>query len=65
MNRYKVTRQNVNCGPMLELNVVTIEEARHAYDLAVADDIQFAEIFDMQEDMQVIWYLAPSNHTVY
>ena len=65
MNRYKITRQNVNCGPMLELNVVTIEEAWRAYDLAVADAIQFAEIFDMQEDMQVIWYLAPANHSRY
>ena len=59
MNRYKVTRQDVNCGPMLELNVVTIEEAQHAYDIAVAADVQFAEIFDMQEDMQVSWHLAP------
>lgn len=62
MNRYKITRQDVNCGQMLELNVATIAEARRAYDIAVAADVQFAEIFDMQEDMQVIWHLAPATH---
>ena len=65
MNRYKVTRQDVNCGTSRELNVVTIEEARHAYDIAVAAGVQFAEIFDMREDMQVCWYLAPMRHVRY
>lgn len=62
MSRYKVTRQAVNCGPMRELNVVTLAEARRAFDIAVNDGDIFAEIFDMEEDMQVIWHLTPATH---
>jgi hypothetical protein len=65
MNRYRVTRQRVNCGPMQEIWVETIEEARRAYDIAVnAGDI-FAEIFDGQEDCQLIWHLTPGRHVKY
>lgn len=65
MNRYMVTRQAVNCGPMRKLWVVTLEEARRAYDIAVAEGDIFAEIFDGQEDCQVMWHLTPATHTRY
>ena len=65
MNRYMVARQNVNCGPTQEIFVKTLDEARRAYGIAVAADVQFAEIFDMEEDMQVCMYLAPVNFVRY
>lgn len=65
MNRYMVARQNVNCGPTQEIFVKTLDEARRAYDIAVAADVQFAEIFDMEEDMQVCMHLAPVNFVRY
>lgn len=62
MNRYQVTRQEVNCGPMRTIYVETHEEAQRAFDLAVnAGDI-FAEIFDMEEDCQILWHLTPASH---
>jgi len=65
MNRYMVTRQEVNCGPTRTIYVKTIEEARRAYDIAVnAGDI-FAEIFDMELDCQVLWHLTPGRHAKY
>lgn len=65
MNRYVVTRQDINCGPMKEVFTETLEEATTLYNVAVATGPQFAEIFDMEEDMQVIWYLAPVTHLVF
>lgn len=65
MNRYKVTRQAVNCGSTREISVATIEEARRAYDIAVNDGDIFAEIFDMLEDQQVCWHLTPVHHVRY
>lgn len=65
MNRYMVARQRINCGPTQEIFVKTLTEARRAYDIAVEAGDQFAEIFDMEEDMQVIWHLAPATHTRY
>ncbi len=65
MNRYMVTRQRINCGPTQTIYVETSEQAQHAYDIAVnAGDI-FAEIFDMQEDCQVMWHLTPARHVRY
>jgi hypothetical protein len=65
MNRYMVSRQRVNCGPIQEIWVETIEEARRAYSIAVDAGDQFAEIFDGFEDCQVIWHLAPATHIRY
>lgn len=65
MNRYMVARQNVNCGPTQEIFVETFAEARRAYDIAVDAGVQFAEIFDMEDDCQVIWHLAPATHSRY
>ncbi len=65
MNRYVVSNQAVNCGPIKEVFTETIEEANTLYDIAVSCGSQFAEIFDMEEDMQVIWHLAESTHLVF
>lgn len=65
MNRYIVSRQNVNCGPTQEIFVETLTEARRAFDIAVNADAQFAEIFDMEDDCQVIWHLKAATHTRY
>lgn len=65
MNRYVVAVQNVNCGEVKEAFTETIEEANTLYDIAVSCNAQFAEIFDMEEDMQVRWHLAESTHLVF
>jgi hypothetical protein len=65
MNHYQVTRQPVNCGPTREIFVKTIEEARHAFNIAVAAGDVFAEIFDMDMNSQVMLHLAPSRHLKY
>ena len=61
MNRYMVARQNVNCGPTQEIFVGTLAEANRAFEIAVAADAQFSEIFDMEDDCQVRMHLAPIN----
>lgn len=65
MNRYMVARQNVNCGPTQEIFVETLTEARRAYEIAVAADVQFAEIFDMEDDCQVQMHLQPAKWSRY
>jgi hypothetical protein len=65
MNRYMVTRQRKNCGPTQEIFVKTIAEARRAFDIAVEAGDQFAEIFDMNMDAQVLLHLTPATHTRY
>lgn len=65
MNRYMVTRQEVNCGPTRTLYTETREEAKRAYDIAVSAGDIFVEIFDMEEDCQVVWHLdlaVPAAH---
>jgi len=65
MNRYMISRQAVNCGPIRTIWVETIEEARRAYDIAVSEGDIFAEIFDGFEDCQVMWHLTPATHSRY
>jgi hypothetical protein len=65
MNRYQVSRQKINCGPTQTINVVTMTEARRAFDIAVAAGDQFAEIFDMNMNAQVMMHLAPVRHLKY
>lgn len=62
MNRYMVARQRENCGKTQEIFVETSEEAQRAFDIAVEAGDQFAEIFDMFNDMQVQMHLAPATH---
>lgn len=65
MNRYMVTRQRVNCGPMSTIYVETFDEATRAFNIAVEAGDIFAEIFDMDQDCQLLWHLTPGNHTRY
>lgn len=65
MNRYMVARQRENCGKTQEIFVETSEEAQRAFDIAVEAGDQFAEIFDMHNDMQVRMHLAPVTWSRY
>lgn len=53
MNRYMITRQEVNLGPTRTIYTATRSQAEHAFDVALEQGASFVEIFDMENDCQV------------
>jgi hypothetical protein len=63
---FTVTRQDTNCGPMRRLfDIKTIEEARHAFDIAVEQGAYFANIHDETLDCEVLRHLEPVRWSRY
>jgi len=66
MKSYTVTRQDVNCGPARMLfDIKTIEEAQHAFDVAVAQGAFFVNIHDETLDCEVLRHMEPVRWSRY